>query len=384
MDSATFRVIEDQKSTTGSLNEPYEGFQRGGDPRSNFESSRVSNDMGLDMLLGDKFLPKEEEESDSDDGKTNVFGSSDEDSDDGNVLHKTKGHDVVGEELNTYSFKPSSIFGASPHSRSEDDINKEKSELLYQFDRMEKKGIKLPRMFTMDSSLEDMKATYDRMKRDREMDASVQFQKKMLLACTTGIEFMNTRFDPFDIKLEGWSESVHESVEDYDEIFEELHEKYKYKSKMAPELKLLMTLGGSAFMFHLTNTMFKTSLPGMGDVLKQNPDLMKQFAAATANTMASSGNDPTGMSSVFSNMMGSVPERGQPQAPPKGRMSGPSDLDGIIASLETSDRMETMSTVTPSEISEMTETNSIRHLLGESSGKRGRKRTNGNKKTIDI
>jgi hypothetical protein len=212
----------------------------------------------------------------------------------------------------------------------------------------------------------------------------VQFQKKMLLACTTGIEFMNTRFDPFDIKLEGWSESVHESVEDYDEIFEELHEKYQYKSKMAPELKLLMTLGGSAFMFHLTNTMFKTSLPGMGDVLKQNPDLMKQFAAATANTMASSGNDPTGMSSVFSNMMGSVPERGQPQAPPKGRMSGPSDLDGIIASLETSDRMETMSTVTPSEISEMTETNSIRHLLGESSGKRGRKRTNGNKKTIDI
>lgn len=384
MDSATFRVIEDQKSSTGSLNEQYEGFQRGVDPRSNFDSSRVPSDMGLDMLLGDKFIPKEEDESESDDGKTNVFGSSDDDSDDGNVVHKTKGHDVVGEELNTYSFKPSSIFGASPHSRSEDDINKEKSELLYQFDRMEKKGIKLPRMFTMDSSLEDMKATYDRMKRDREMDASVQFQKKMLLACTTGIEFMNTRFDPFDIKLEGWSESVHESVEDYDEIFEELHEKYKYKSKMAPELKLLMTLGGSAFMFHLTNTMFKTSLPGMGDVLKQNPDLMKQFAAATANTMASSGNDPTGMSSVFSNMMGSVPDRGQPSAPPKGRMSGPSDLDGIIASLETSDRMETMSTVTPSEISEMTETNSIRHLLGESSGKRSRKRTNGNKKTIDI
>ncbi len=383
MDSATFRVIEDQKSTTGSLNEPYEGFQRGVDPRSNFDSSRVSNDMGLDMLLGDKFTSKEEE-SESDDGKTNVFGSSDEESEDGNVVHNTKRHDVVGEELNTYSFKPSSIFGASPHSRSEDDINKEKSELLYQFDRMEKKGIKLPRMFTMDSSLDDMKSTYDRMKRDREMDASVQFQKKMLLACTTGIEFMNTRFDPFDIKLEGWSESVHESVEDYDEIFEELHEKYKYKSKMAPELKLLMTLGGSAFMFHLTNTMFKTSLPGMGDVLKQNPDLMKQFAAATANTMASSGNDPTGMSSVFSNMMGGVPERGQPSAPPKGRMSGPSDLDGIIASLETSDRMETMSTVTPSEISEMTETNSIRHLLGESSGKRSRKRTNGNKKTIDI
>ena len=37
------------------------------------------------------------------------------------------------------------------------------------------------------------------------------------------------------------------------------------------------TLVGSGFMFHLTNTMFKSSLPGMGDMMKQNPELMKQF-----------------------------------------------------------------------------------------------------------
>ena len=57
------------------------------------------------------------------------------------------------------------------------------------------------------------------------------------------------------------------------------------KSKMAPEIRLLLTLGGSAFMFHLTNTMFKSSLPGMDDVMSQNPDLMKQFASAAANTV---------------------------------------------------------------------------------------------------
>ena len=54
---------------------------------------------------------------------------------------------------------------------------------------------------------------------------------------------------------------------------------------MAPELKLLFMLGGSAFMFHLTNTMFKSSIPGIGDIMKQNPDLMKQFASAALNTM---------------------------------------------------------------------------------------------------
>ena len=54
---------------------------------------------------------------------------------------------------------------------------------------------------------------------------------------------------------------------------------------MAPELRLLFTLAGSAFMFHLSNTMFKSSIPGMDDVLQQNPELMKQFAEAAVGSM---------------------------------------------------------------------------------------------------
>ena len=83
----------------------------------------------------------------------------------------------------------------------------------------------------------------------------------MLIAFVTAIEFLNNKFDPADLKLDGWSESVHENVHDYDDVFEELHEKYKEKASMAPELKLMLMLGGSGFMFHLTNTMFKSSLP---------------------------------------------------------------------------------------------------------------------------
>ena len=38
-------------------------------------------------------------------------------------------------------------------------------------------------------------------------------------------------------------------------------------------------------MFHLSNTMFKSSIPGMDDVLQQNPELMKQFAEAAVGSM---------------------------------------------------------------------------------------------------
>ena len=59
-----------------------------------------------------------------------------------------------------------------------------------------------------------------------------------MMACCSGIEFLNNRFDPFDLKLDGWSESVHENVNDYNEVFEELHEKYKTKAQISPELRL--------------------------------------------------------------------------------------------------------------------------------------------------
>ena len=162
---------------------------------------------------------------------------------------------------------------------------KEKEDLLYKFEKMRRLGIPINKKFNFSSNIEEMRFEYNKIKEQRECEASVKFQKKMLMACVTGIEFLNGKFDPFDIKLDGWSESVHENVNDYNEVFEELHEKYKDRAKMAPELKLLFMVGGSAFMFHLTNTMFKSQLPGMGDIMKQNPDLMKQFANAAVNSM---------------------------------------------------------------------------------------------------
>lgn len=339
----------------------------------------INNDsLGLDMLLNRQNSDNSDSSSEDSDQKTHPFQSSDDDEEEQSI------------KKDYNAFKPNDYYNTNneqqSHSffneRSDEDIEKEKIELLYQFDRMEKKGLKLPQRFTMESSLGDMKAEFERIKRDKEVDASVAFQKKMLLAFTSGVEFLNNRFDPFDVKLDGWSENMHESIDDYDDVCEELHHKYKSKSKMAPEIKLLMMMGSSAFMFHLTNTMFKSSLPQVGDVLKQNPNLMKQFAAATANTMAQSGNDQTGMSSMFSNMFGGGGGGGNPgmmsgvnQVPQQNfKMNGPSNMDDILKNLGNEERLETMSTATPSEISEMTETNSIRHLLG--SKKRGNKNVN--------
>ena len=87
----------------------------------------------------------------------------------------------------------------------------------------------------------------------------------------TALEFLNNRFDPFELKLDGWSEQVHEGLGEYDDIFEELHEKYKSTGKVSPEIKLILTLGGSAFMFHLTNNIFKSAMPQFQNMAVNNP-----------------------------------------------------------------------------------------------------------------
>jgi hypothetical protein len=67
----------------------------------------------------------------------------------------------------------------------------------------------------------------------------------MMMAIINGVEFLNNRFDPFDIKLDGWGEQINENINDYDDIFAELYEKYKSKASMAPELKLLFQFSWS-------------------------------------------------------------------------------------------------------------------------------------------
>jgi hypothetical protein len=160
----------------------------------------------------------------------------------------------------------------------------EKREIIYQLDRLESKGFKIPFKFNMNSDIEEMRTEYNRLIREKELDGSIRFQQKMLMAFISGTEYMNSRYDPFTIKLDGWSEQVNENINDYDDIFEELHYKYKATGKkMAPELRLFISLSGSAFMFNLTSRMFKEQpMPNVENVLKSDPELMKQFQHAAA------------------------------------------------------------------------------------------------------
>ena len=248
--------------------------------------------------------------------KSDMFGSFDEkpsvrfsDSTLGQSTSQTendsKSWDGYG-KFNNIPMNPDKEVPLEPKMSREDTL-KEKFKYLRRLEALEKKGVELSKKYSMESSLQEMMGEYETIMDEKSKQNSVKFQGNMLMAVINGMEFLNSKFDPFDIKLDGWSEQIQENITDYDDIFGELHEKYKSKASMAPELKLLFQLGGSAMMVHMTNTMFKSAMPGMDDILRQNPDLMRSFQSAAVNSMAQSN---PGFSGFMSGVM-----QGEPQVP---------------------------------------------------------------------
>jgi hypothetical protein len=167
-----------------------------------------------------------------------------------------------------------------------------KQDLLIKIQALEKKGFEFSKKFNMTSSYEEMEFEFSKVKKYIDTQAGIKFARRALMACVTGIEFLNKRFDPFNIKLEGWSENVMESIDDYDNIFEKLHEKYSSKSQVAPEIELLLTLGGSAFMFHLTNSLLKSPMMDFGPIAQNNPNFMASMMGAMNQGLKEAGKPP--------------------------------------------------------------------------------------------
>jgi len=234
---------------------------------------------------------------------------------------------------NDQSASGPSISLAAANRLSPEEERKQKIELINKLSRLEQKGFNLTKRFTLDNSLDEIKEEFDRLVDAKNLEASLRFQRQCLMGFATGFEYLNGKFNPFDWQMDGWSESVHENIEDFDEVFEELYDKYKGRGNMPPEGKLLMSLVGSGFMFHMSNTFFRQKFATMdaGDIFRNNPQLAKQFAAAAAqqagpgfgNFMgaAMGVNSPMGQSQPMN--MGQMPMGGMPMGGMP--MGGPSN-----------------------------------------------------------
>lgn len=287
------------------------------------DPKKIKTDTALNSEYDTQYSSNDSDENENN-SMPNIFGSSNK----SNMNNKNTMRNLNNDsESDNDDIKSEDSYYSEGESESESEkesaaekyerLQREKQDLLFKLDRLYKSlNIKPTRVFNINSQIEDIKYEYLKIKKQRDVDKSIRFQRRALMTVVSGIEYLNDKFDPIDAQLEGWSDSVMENVGDYDEIFEELHDKYAEKISMAPELKLMLAVGGSAVMFHLTKTLFKSSLPGVDDILKSNPELMQNIMQAAANNMQ---NNQNGAQMNFNSQQQSqksyAPPPPQPQQP---------------------------------------------------------------------
>ena len=218
-------------------------------------------------------------------------------------------------------------------------ILREKRKLLFKLKRYEKKGFKLSNKFSINTPLEEIQCEYETIRKEASLEQSLKVSKNILISVCSILEFMNNKFDPLDVVLDGWSEEINEDVEngDYDEVLEDLYDKYADTVEMGPELKLLMMIGGSAVKFHLTHTILKTVIPGAETLLKQNPGLKNDITDLISKNVPE-----LDMKNLNSHIMPKINEvasgLGRKRYPVERKeMKGPQNVDDIIKELEEND-----------------------------------------------
>ena len=223
---------------------------------------------------------------------------------------------LFADNIQTATGPSISLAPPAPRLTAEEERAK-KADFINKLTRLEAKGFQVSKRFTMDNSLEEIELEFNRLMDARNLEGSIKFQRQMMMGLVTGLELMNNKFNPFDWQLDGWSESVHENMDDFDEVFEELYDKYKGRGAMPPEARLVFMLAGSGFMFHMSNNFFRSKMQNMdmGDILRNNPALAKQFATAAAQAAGPGFGNFMGMTMGVP-PSGPAPAQQAPMSPP--------------------------------------------------------------------
>jgi hypothetical protein len=154
------------------------------------------------------------------------------------------------------------------------EIRTKKIEMLRKLSELKLRGYKLSKEYDFNSSVEDMEYEYDMLKSFADKRNGIKLYKNLILNGCSVIEFCNDKYDPFKFKLSGWSEHMNVEVDNYDDVLEELYEKYRGSGgSMPPELKLLLLVMASASAFHFSKS-FESKVPGLNKMYTNNAGII--------------------------------------------------------------------------------------------------------------
>ena len=207
--------------------------------------------------------------------------------DDGNSGHISSGYQDDNERHARYSesYRP---------EMTEREIRIAKREVYRNLQKLKDKGVRIPH-FTEESDLDEMKDFYEDTSKDLRRRAGVRTLRKAITTGSSIVEFVFGKWNPLNLELEGWSESINENITDFDDVFEEFAEKYfKDRSKLPVEIRLVGLILWSALSFHFTQQMAKRMANGGNFMGMSMEDMGNMFGPSRVQTQPQGGAEQRG------------------------------------------------------------------------------------------
>ena len=289
-------------------------------PSQSGDSKLLSGISGIGNMFG--FGKKEETSSASSGGESVHLGQATKETTPAST-RTWDGYSKLGDDI------PKERTSSSANL-SDREKRRKKRLMIKKLEEWTEKGLyKHGSQFTMESNFEEVEDEYEGALEEKRKKDSIKLQGWWFSTAVSTLEYGNALLNPFDLNLDGWGEQVGEDLDSYEEIFSELHEKYK-GGKMAPEVSLLLRLGFSAAVVNMSNKMLSSATPGFNDVIKQSPELMKMFSNAAVDTMSKQNS-----AFDFAKSMMNAPEEvntkfGPPPAPVETKNHAPPQRPGTM------------------------------------------------------
>ena len=297
--------------------------------RDNFSFNNMDSESESEMVMG----RETKQQFDAQSVSSSRSGKSSKSSQSGDLrslgdLGGMQGRDMGYEEDNDADTQSVSSYAGS--ELDETQIKRKKTWALRKMFRMSKKlGIPLSKGYTMDHDLDDMMDEIQSLKRESQLSTNVKMAECVLTYGVKGLEMLNTTFDPVGAQLDGWGEFVQKDVDagKFEDVLEDLSDKYGMHFDTGPELTLVKMLGMSALQFH-TSKMFAGNQFADYQRLKQQEEASKRASMGGAPQKAQSPQKPQRQAPpAYTPNIPSRPEAAR-------EMTAPSELDDLLAGLE--------------------------------------------------
>lgn len=191
--------------------------------------------------------------------------------------------------------------GLEKKKRNEE-LMQEKVEMLTRITNLSKNGFSTTKKWTMKDDIDEIRYECYRLQRESNTKKSIKMMRQVLVSITTMVEMGNAYFNPFNLRLDGFSKNMMLSLSDYDDCFDQLHHKYSGRSSVGPEMQIMFTFLSAAVFHHAGNAINQKEEPAKKSSSSPMSSMMGMMGmlgglgggvGGSGNTMPKPSNTPT-------------------------------------------------------------------------------------------